>query len=326
MASASPPPACCDTGRVKVAITGASGLVGTALVPALLEAGHDVATLVRRSPAGEDEIEWHPDAGTIDAARLAGVDAVVHLAGETIGQRWSTDARRRILGSRVDGTGLVARTMASLEPRPSVLVQASGVGFYGLGGEPVTEASPKGAGFAADVVEAWEQAAGPAREAGIRVVALRTAPILDRNEGPVGRMRLPFLLALGGRVGSGRQWWSWVSLPDVVRAYLYALESDLSGPANVVAGAVTNAEFTKALGLALHRPTVLPLPTFAVRLAFGQMGEELLLGGQRPLAERLTQTGFAFRDTDLDQALAAALAPREEVGHTGPVPDEGGRR
>jgi hypothetical protein len=139
-------------------------------------------------------------------------------------------------------------------------------------------------------------------------------------------MRLPFLLALGGRVGSGRQWWSWVSLPDVVRAYLYALESDLSGPANVVAGAVTNAEFTKALGLALHRPTVLPLPTFAVRLAFGQMGEELLLGGQRPLAERLTQTGFAFRDTDLDQALAAALAPREEVGHTGPVPDEGGRR
>jgi uncharacterized protein (TIGR01777 family) len=293
---------------VKVAVTGASGLVGSALVPALREAGHDVVRLVRRPAATDDELEWHPDTGTIDADRLAGVDAVVHLAGETIGQRWSEAARQRILGSRVDGTGLVARTIASLEPRPSVLVQASGVGYYGLGDEPVTEGSPKGAGFAADVVEAWEQAAEPARQAGIRVVALRKAPIVDRREGPVGRMRLPFLLGLGGRVGDGKQWWNWVSLPDVVRAYLYALEGELSGPANVVAGAVPNADFTKALGNALHRPTVLPLPAFAVRLAFGEMGEELLLGGQRPVAERLSQAGFAFRDTDLDATLAVALS------------------
>jgi uncharacterized protein (TIGR01777 family) len=293
---------------VKVAVTGASGLVGSALVPALREARHDVVRLVRRPAETDDEIEWHPDAGRIDADRLTGVDAVVHLAGETIGQRWSEAARQRILGSRVDGTGLVARTMASLDPRPCVLVQASGVGYYGLGDEPVTEQSPKGAGFAADVVEAWEQAAEPARRAGIRVVALRKAPIVDRGEGPVGRMRLPFLLGLGGRVGDGRQWWNWVSLADAVRAYLYALESELSGPANVVAGALPNADFTKALGQALHRPTIFPLPAFAVRLAFGQMGEELLLGGQRPVAERLGRAGFAFRDTELDATLAAALS------------------
>jgi uncharacterized protein (TIGR01777 family) len=294
---------------MKVAVTGASGLIGSALVPALREAGHDVVTLVRRAPEGQSEVEWRPDAGTIDAERLVGVDAVVHLAGETIGQRWSAEARDRIRGSRVDGTGLIARTIAALDPLPSVLVQASGVGYYGLGDQPVTEQSPKGAGFAADVVEAWEAAAAPARDAGIRVVALRQAPIIDRSEGPVGRMRLPFRLGLGGRVGSGNQWWCWVSLPDVVRVYLRALETpDLEGPVNVVAGSVTNREFTKALGHAVHRPTVFPLPAFVVRLAFGQMGEELLLGGQRPVAERLEEAGFAFGDTDLERAIEAALA------------------
>lgn len=298
----------CDTGRMKVAVTGASGLIGSALVPALHDAGHDVVTLVRRPPERETEVAWDPARGTIDAERLGGVQAFVHLSGETIGQRWSDAARARILGSRVETTGLLARTAAKLDPRPSVLVQASGVGFYGLGTEPVTEASPRGAGFAADVVEAWERAAAPAREAGIRVVALRQAPILDRREGPVGRMRLPFRLGLGGRVGNGGQWWCWVSLADVVRAYLHALESDLAGPVNVAAGAVTNRAFTRALGRALHRPAVLPLPAFAVRVAFGQMGEELLLGGQRPVAERLGHDGFVFHDTDLDTALAAALA------------------
>jgi hypothetical protein len=293
---------------MKVAVTGASGLIGSALVPVLRDAGHEVLTLVRRAPKVESEIAWDPAAGTIEAERLAGVDAVVHLAGETIGQRWSAAAKARILGSRVDGTALVARTIAGLDPRPSVLVQASGVGFYGLRDVPVTEASPKGDGFAADVVEAWEAAAEPARGAGIRVVALRQAPILHREEGPVGRMRLPFRLGLGGRVGSGRQWWCWASLPDVVRVYVHALETGLAGPVNVVGGSVTNREFTQALGRALHRPTIFPLPAFAVRLAFGQMGEELLLGGQRPVAARLHETGFALTDTDLDAALEAALA------------------
>ena len=221
-----------------------------------------------------------------------------------VGRRARADPReprRRHGADRADDGGVSTRGQRSL-------VQASGVGYYGLGDEPVTEQSPKGAGFAADVVEAWEAAAEPARDAGIRVVALRQAPILDRHEGPVGRMRLPFRLGLGGRVGSGSQWWCWVSLPDVVRVYLHALGTDVEGAVNVVGGSVTNREFTKELGRALHRPTVFPLPAFAVRLAFGQMGEELLLGGQRPVAERLEREGFVFHDTDLEGAMAAALA------------------
>jgi uncharacterized protein len=293
---------------VKVAVTGASGLVGSALIPALREAGHDVVTLVRRGPASESEIAWDPGAGTIDAARLEGVDAVVHLAGENLGQRWSAGASARILRSRVDGTGLVARTIAGLDPRPSVLVQASAIGYYGMGDEPVTEESPKGSGFQADVVEAGEQAAAPARDAGIRVVALRKAPIVAREGGPVGRMLLPFRLGLGGRIGSGRQWWSWVSRADAVRAYLFALESDLAGPVNVAAGAVTNEAYVKAIGRAIHRPTVIPLPAFAVRLAFGAMGDEFLLGGRPVVAERLTQAGFVFEHPTLDTALEAALS------------------
>lgn len=293
---------------MKVAVTGASGLVGSALVPALREAGHDVVALVRRAPAGASEIAWDPGAGTIDAARLEGVQAVVHLAGENIGQRWSARARDRILRSRVDGTRLVARTLAGLDPRPSVLIHASAVGYYGVGDEPVTEGSPKGEGFQADVVEAWERAAEPARDAGIRVVALRKAPLVAREGGPVGRMLLPFRLGLGGRIGSGRQWWSWVSRTDAVRAYLFALESDLAGPVNVSAGAATNAEYVRAVGRAIHRPTIVPLPAFAIRLAFGQMGEEMILGGRPVVAERLAQAGFAFEYGTLDAALEAALS------------------
>ena len=294
---------------MRVAVTGASGLVGSALVPALREAGHDVVTLVRRAPSSESEITWDPDAGTIDAARLEGIHAMVHLAGENIGQRWSAGARDRILRSRVDGTGLVARTIAGLAPRPSVLVHASGVGYYGNGDEPVTEGSPKGAGFAADVVAAWEQAAAPERDAGIRVVALRQAPLVAREGGPVGSVLLPFRLGLGGRIGSGRQWWSWVSRNDDVRAYLFALDSDLAGPVNVAAGSVTNAEYVKALGRAIHRPTVFPLPAVAIRLAFGEMGEEMILGGRPVVAERLARAGFVFDQPTLDAAFEAALAP-----------------
>ena len=293
---------------VKVAVTGSSGLVGSALVPALREAGHDVVTLVRHAPSSESEIAWDPAAGSIDAARLAGVDAVVHLAGENLGQRWSASARERILRSRVDGTDLVARTIAGLDPRPSVLVQASAIGYYGMGDEPVTEESPKGVGFQPEVVDAWEQAGAPARDAGIRVVALRKAPLVAREGGPVGRMLLPFKLGLGGRVGSGRQWWSWVSRTDAVRTYLFALESDLAGPVNVVAGAVRNADYVKALGRAIHRPTVIPLPSFAVRLTFGAMGEEFLLGGRPVDSTRLRAAGFSFRHGTLDDALRDELS------------------
>lgn len=293
---------------MKVAVTGVSGLVGSALVPALRDAGHDVVRLVRRPPAGPDEVGWDPAAGTIDAAGLEGVDAVVHLAGENIGQRWTDSARERIRRSRVDGTALVARTLAGLERRPSVLVHASAIGFYGSGEEPATESSPRGTGFQADVVEAWEAAAQPARDAGIRVVALRQAPIVAQHDGFVERMLLPFKLGLGGRVGSGTQWWSWLALPDAVRAYLFVLDSDLAGPVNVAApGALRNEDFVRALGHAVHRPTIFPLPAFAVRLAFGAMGEEMLLGGRRMLAERLAEAGFGFEHPELEPYLRSIL-------------------
>jgi uncharacterized protein (TIGR01777 family) len=294
---------------VKIAVTGASGLVGSALVPALEGAGHEIVRLVRRAPSGPDELAWDPAAGTIDAAGLEGVDVAVHLAGETIGQRWTSSARERILSSRVDGTALIARTLADLEPRPSALVHASAVGLYPTGDATLTEESPSGTGFHSDVVVAWEHAAEPAREAGIRTVALRQAPIVARDGGFVARMLLPFRLGLGGRIGSGRQWWSWVALADVVRAYLFVLDSDVSGALNVAApGVVTSAEFVDALGHALHRPTVLPLPAFAVRAAFGEMGEEMLLGSRRAVPERLTQAGFSFAHPELEPFLRSLFS------------------
>jgi hypothetical protein len=256
-----------------------------------------------------DEAHWDISAQTIDEAALQDVEAIVHLAGENIGQRWSSAVRRRVLDSRVEGTRLIAETAARLPRRP-VLLCASAVGFYGSRGDGVVdESSPRGTGFLADVVEAWEAAAEPARAAGLRTVHLRQGIVLAKQGGALQRMLLPFKLGGGGRVGSGRQWWSWVSLDDAVAAYLFALEQPLDGPVNVTApGAVTNAEFVKALGRALHRPTILPLPGFAVRGAFGQMGEEMLLEGQRVAPAKLEAAGFTFGHPDIDSGLAHALA------------------
>jgi uncharacterized protein len=293
---------------MRVAVTGASGLIGSGLVPALRAAGHDVLPLVRRAPQAADELEWDPPAHTIDAAALAGVDAVVHLAGENIGRRWTSERRRRVLDSRVEGTRLVAETVAKLEPRPALLA-ASAVGFYGQrGDEELTERSPAGEGFLPDVVRAWEAAADPAREAGARVVHLRQGMVLSRNGGALARMLLPFRLGVGGRVGSGRQWWSWVAIDDVVAAYLHALERPFEGVYNLTAPAVTNEDFVRALGAALHRPTVFPLPAFAVKLVWDEMGEEMLLGGQRVVPERLTEAGFTFAYQELRAALEHVLA------------------
>jgi hypothetical protein len=292
-----------------IAVTGASGLIGSALAPSLRAAGHDVVRLVRRQPAAADEARWDPAAGTIDARALEGVEAIVHLAGETIGQRWSERARRRILESRVRGTTLVAETASALEPRPRVLVCASGVDYYGdRGDEELTEESRAGGGFAAEVVAAWEQAARPAGEAGIRVAHLRQAMILSRRGGALGRLLTPFRLGVGGRVGSGRQWWPWITLTDVVRVYEHVLAGDLEGPVNAAApGVVTNAEFAKALGRALRRPAVLPLPAVAIRLAFGQMGEEMLLASKRAAPARLEASGFEFQAPSIEAGLDAAL-------------------
>ena len=293
---------------MRVAVTGASGLIGSALVPALRAAGHDVLCLVRREPDSADEAAWDPTAGTIDEGALAGVGAIVNLAGVDIGQRWTHETRQRIRDSRVDGTRLLAETVSRLDPRPALLL-ASAVGYYGQrGDEELTEESAAGEGFLADVVREWEAAADPARAAGARVMHFRQGLVLAKDGGALKRMLLPFRLGVGGRIGSGSQWWSWDSLDDVVAAYLHALEQPLEGVYNLAApGLVRNRDFVDALGRALHRPTAFPLPGFAVKLAFGEMGEEMLLGGQRVVPERLTETGFAFAHPDVRGALEHVL-------------------
>lgn len=293
---------------MRVVITGASGLVGSALVRASRDAGHDVRALVRREPRGAGEVRWDPATGTIDVAALEGVDAIVHLAAENLGQRWTSGVRRRVRESRVDGTRLVAETVAKLDPSP-VLLAASAVGFYGQqGDEQLSEGSPPGEGFLAEVVRAWEAAADPAREAGARVVHFRQGIVLAKEGGALARMLLPFRLGVGGRVGSGRQWWSWVARDDVVAAYLYALDRPLDGVYNLAAPAVRNREFVDALGAALRRPTVFPLPALAVKLAWGEMGEEILLGGQRVVPERLPEAGFSLSYPEIRGALERSLA------------------
>jgi uncharacterized protein len=291
-----------------VVVAGASGLIGSALVPVLRERGHEVTRLVRRSPEAGDERHWDPAAGILDAASLADADAVVNVAGVNLGQRWSQTTRERILSSRVDTTRLLATTVAGLPGRPA-LVCASAVGFYGDGGSvELTEESPKGDGFLADVVEAWEAAAQPAREAGVRTVHLRQGIVLSAEGGAIAKMLTPFRLGLGGRVGSGEQYWSWISLSDVVAVYVWALEGDVDGIVNAVAPQqVTSAEFTKALGRVLGRPTVFPLPAFAVRALFGAMGDETLLAGQRALPTRLEQESFTFVHPDVVSGLRSAL-------------------
>lgn len=295
---------------MRIAVSGASGFIGSELVPALEAGGHDVVRLVRRDPGGPKELQWDPAAGTIDAAGLAGVDGVVNLSGATIDRRWTAARKAEIRESRVGSTRLLAETIARLEPRPAVLACAGAVGIYGNRGEEIlTEESSPGTGFLADVATAWEEAAEPARAAGIRVVNFRQGIVLSRKGGALPRLLTPFKLGLGGRVGSGRQWWSWVALDDVVTAYRFALErDDLSGRLNLLSpNPVTNVQFTKALGKALRRPTVFPLPAFAAKTMLGEMARELLLAGQRALPARLLDAGFAFHYSELDAALARAL-------------------
>jgi len=295
---------------VRIAVSGASGLIGSALVPALEAAGHEVVRLVRRRPLSSDETEWDPETGTIDIAGLAGVDGVVHLSGATIGRRWTKARKAEILESRVKSTTLLAETLASLDPRPSVLVCAGGIGIYGdRGDEILTEESELGSGFLADVGRAWESACEPARAAGVRVVNLRAGIVLARDGGALGRLLTPFRLGLGGRVGSGKQWWSWIVIDDLVRAIRFALEGDIARPVNVVApNPVTNAQFTKAFGKAVRRPTLVPFPGFAAKTVFGEMADEALLTGQRALPARLLDAGFIFDYPELEPALARVLA------------------
>jgi uncharacterized protein (TIGR01777 family) len=298
---------------MRVAVTGASGLVGGALVRALATAGHRVDRVSRRPPApGATDVPWDPERGQLDASALAGVDAVVHLAGERIdARRWTPAVKARIRESRAEGTRLLAAALGSLAPRPRALVSASAVGYYGdRGDEALTEESAPGAGFLADVCRAWEAATEPARAAGIRVVSLRIGLVLAAEGGALPRMLLPFRLGLGGVVGSGRQYWSWITLVDLVRVIEHVLaRDDLAGPVNAVApGAVTGREFTRVLGRVLGRPTLLPLPAVAVRILLGEMGQALLLASARVVPRRLEEAGFRFRHPDLEGALRAVLA------------------
>lgn len=296
---------------MKIAVTGSTGLVGSALVPFLTSGGHQVVRIVRSSTASDDAVTWDPSLGQIDARRLEGLNAVVHLAGESIAaRRWNAAQKARIRDSRVQGTKLLCETLARLKYPPRVLVSASAIGFYGnRGDEDLSEASPPGTGFLPEVCREWEAATEFAKGAGIRVVPLRFGVILSPRGGALATMLTPFRLGVGGRVGNGRQWMSWISLDDAVGSIYHALCSDhVRGPANAVASnPVTNLEFTKTLGKVLGRPTIFPMPAFMARAAFGEMADALLLASTRVLPCTLLDSGFAFLYPRLDGALRHVL-------------------
>ncbi|MGP3984397.1 TIGR01777 family oxidoreductase [Streptomyces sp. KR80] len=316
---------------MRIAITGSSGLIGTALVRSLRSeghppadagaptttqavgsgGGHDVVRLVRRSPQGPDEVAWDPLRQYVDTAGLAGCEAVVHLAGASIGDRYPTKAyKKRLWDSRVLGTAAIAEAVASLDAPPQVLVSASAVGFYGdTGDRPVDESGPPGDGFMAELCQAWEEAAAPAQEAGIRTVFIRTGLVVSGEGGALGRRMLPlFKLGLGGRLGDGHQYWSFIALHDEVAAIRHILGTpELAGPVNCTSPEpVTNREVTAALGRAVHRPTPFPVPAPVLRLALREVSEEIL-GNKRVLPRRLLESGFSFAYPTIDGALRAAL-------------------
>jgi uncharacterized protein (TIGR01777 family) len=296
---------------MRILVTGASGLVGHRLVPSLESSGHEVLRLVRNAPAGEREVRWDPSKGTIDAGALEGVDAAVHLAGENLAEgRWTEEKKRRIRESRVKGTKLISETLAGLARKPEVLVSASAVGFYGdRGDEVLTEESSSGDGFLADVCREWERATEAAEGAGVRVAHMRFGVILSGEGGALKKMLFPFRMGVGGKLGDGRQYMSWVTLDDAVGAIEHALENKtLRGPVNTVAPQpVTNYEFTKAMGSALSRPTILPAPAFALRLLFGEMADATLLSSQRAEPLRLKESGFVFKYPEIEGALRHVL-------------------
>ncbi|MBX3729462.1 MAG: TIGR01777 family oxidoreductase [Candidatus Sumerlaeia bacterium] len=304
---------------MRVAVTGSSGLIGRALVGALQGDGHEVVRLVRRPAGGAGEVYWDPAKGFPDGpGALEGCEAVVHLAGVNIAEgRWTAARKRRIRESRVQGTGTLSQALACLESPPLVLVSGSGIGIHGdCGAQWVDESSPIGRGFLADVGRDWEAATAPASKAGIRVVHLRTGVVLSREGGALKKMLPAFRLGLGGVLGSGRQYMSWIALKDEVAAIRHCLTTDsLVGPVNgVTAEPVTNRDFTRTLARVLRRPVGPPAPAFALRLVFGELADEALLASTRARPRRLLESGFQFAQPTLEEALRAALAPQTHPG------------
>ncbi len=299
---------------MNVLVSGATGLIGSALVSELENNGHRTVQLSRSRPSSEGTIRWNPESGSLDPSRLEGTDAVVHLAGESIfsgpTDRWTDQKKRRIMDSRDKGTRLLAETIAGLATPPAVMVSASAIGYYGdRGDELLTEDSPPGSDFLAEVCRAWEAAADPAREAGIRVVHPRFGLVLSADGGALGTTLPIFKLGGGGKIGSGNQWWSWVAFDDAVGSVVHALTDDaVRGPMNVGSPNPTrNAEYTKTLGKVLNRPTIFPLPAAAARLMLGEVADALLLASQRVEPATLEATGYEFRYPELDGALRHLL-------------------
>lgn len=304
---------------MRVLIAGSTGTIGTALVAALERRGDEVVRLVRPETTGADGVHWDPSTGELDPDVVAGFDAVVNLAGRSIGERRFSPAEKAALwASRVGVTDVIARAVADADSQPSVLINASAIGFYGdRGTEVVDEDDPAGEGFLADLVAAWEAAARPAAEAGVRVVLLRTGIVLSGEGGALGRLLAPlgprwlspYRWGIGGPVGRGRQYWSWISLDDQVRAVVHLLDSSLEGPVHLTApNPVTHRRFIKALGRALSRPTVMPIPPFVVKALLGrELARAIILEGQRVLPDKLIADGFEFEHTDVEDALWAVL-------------------
>lgn len=300
-----------DQPRLTIAITGASGFVGASLTALLETGGHTVRPLVRRTPTDASEIQWDPKRGLVDPTQAEGVDAVIHLAGENLASgRWTQAKMDRIRESRVTGTRLLAESFARLENPPATFVSASAIGIYGdRGTDVLTEESSRGEGFLADVCQGWEDATEPAREAGVRVVNARVGVVMSPDGAALGKMLLPFSLGGGGTLGSGQQVMSWISRDDCISAlYFCLMNRQIEGPVNLTApNPVTNRTFTKTLGRVLRRPTILPMPAFAARLAFGKMADEALLAGAHVEPRVLQAHGYTFRDPELEPALRAML-------------------
>lgn len=296
---------------MRILLSGASGFIGSALRRVLEQEGHEVSALSRSAPADSSAVQWDPDSGVLDPVALEGCDAVVHLAGEGIGdRRWNEAHKRRVRDSRIKGTTLLSRTLAKLDRPPAVLLSASAIGFYGdRGDEALTENAPAGGGFLAGVVQAWEESTAPARDSGIRVVTMRSGLVLDGGGGVLKRQLIPFRLGMGGRLGAGRQYWSWITLEDEVRAMQHLLDADVSGAVNLTAPTpVTNAEFTAVLGRVLSRPAFLSVPPVALEVVLGkEMATEMLFFSQRVVPSKLEGSGFRFRHPELESALRAVL-------------------